>query len=152
MSWEILDVFHNSAENMPREVSDYFRTTREPCPEGYQLYFKSTGEPCSDKYHILFRIPRERISEKYRIFLSELRASHVLRETAEKFGDMGVNINIHKPPEPLDARKFTNVTRFAFIVLSQDESTLLHLHQASKIEAPCQTTVCFMSNKEGSPI
>jgi uncharacterized spore protein YtfJ len=70
---------------------------------------------------------------------------------------VGVNINIHKPPELLDARKFTDVTPVAFIVLSQDESTVLYLKQASKmmrylvklpfILSPKQKAVRYKSKK-----
>jgi hypothetical protein len=59
--------------------------------------------------------------------------SQALKETVEKLGDVGVSVNIHKPPELLDARTFTDVTLVAFVVLSQDDSTLLYLQEASKI-------------------
>jgi hypothetical protein len=57
----------------------------------------------------------------------------VLKEAAEKFGDMGININIHRPPKILDARNFTKVPLFAFIILSQDKSTLLYLQQVNRM-------------------
>ncbi|XP_033606658.1 uncharacterized protein LOC117282180 [Cryptotermes secundus] len=66
-------------------------------------------------------------------FEHELRESHALKETVEKLGDVGVSVSIHKPPELLYAHTFTDVTLVAFIVLSQDSSTLLYLQQARNI-------------------
>jgi hypothetical protein len=74
--------------------------------------------------------------------------SHALKEIAEKLGDMGVNINIHKPRELLDARKFTDVTPVAFIVLSQDESTVLYLQQASKMMRYLVTLPFILCSKQ----
>jgi hypothetical protein len=59
--------------------------------------------------------------------------SHLLKETAEKFGDMRVTVSVHKPAQLLDVSSFTNVSLFAFVVLSQDKSTLLYLQQVSEM-------------------
>jgi len=66
--------------------------------------------------------------------------------TAANFGDGGTKIVSLKLPHPLGSHNLTSVRRVAYVVLTQDNETRLHLQQVSRNTAGGSVTLpihCF---------